>query len=93
MAIETLNTGVRTFLQCCRTEKGLSSNTLDSYRRDLDRLVVSLAATPVQAVTIDELRRHFDQLRATGLSNRSLARHLSTIRSLFAAIMRFNSLA
>jgi integrase/recombinase XerD len=88
LAMETLNTGVRTFLQCCRTEKGLSSNTLDGYRRDLDRLLASLADTPVQAVTIDQLRCHFDMLRAGGLSNRSLARHLSTIRSLFAFLHR-----
>lgn len=86
--METLKTGVRAFLQCCRTEKGLSSNTLDSYRRDLERLVVSLADAPVRAVTVDQLRQHVDQLRAAGLKSRSLARHLSTIRNLFAFLLR-----
>jgi integrase/recombinase XerD len=86
--MQTLKTGVHAFLQCCRTEKGLSSNTLDSYRRDLERLLASLADAPPQAVTVDQLRRHIDQLRSGGLNNRSLARHLSTIRSLFAFLHR-----
>jgi integrase/recombinase XerD len=86
--MQTLKTGVHAFLQCCRTEKGLSSNTLDSYRRDLERLLASLADASPQAVTVDQLRCHVDQLRAGGLNNRSLARHLSTIRSLFAFLHR-----
>lgn len=86
--METLKTGVHSFLQSCRTEKGLSSNTLDSYRRDLKCLVDALPDTAFQAITVDHLRRHVDQLRANGLRSRSVARHLSAIRSLFAFLLR-----
>lgn len=86
--METLKTGVHTFLQSCRTEKGLSANTLDSYRRDLKCLVESLPDTSLQAITVDHLRRHVDYLHAQGLRSRSVARHLSAIRSLFAFLLR-----
>ena len=86
--METLKTGVHLFLQSCRTEKGLSANTLDSYRRDLKCLVESLPDTSLNAITVDHLRRHVDYLQAQGLRSRSVARHLSAIRSLFAFLLR-----
>ena len=75
--------GLRSYLQFCRTEKGLASNTLESYQRDLERLGTFLQDTPPAGVTADTLRIYLDSLKASGLSYRSIARHLTVIRSFF----------
>ncbi|MBV9084515.1 MAG: tyrosine recombinase, partial [Acidobacteriaceae bacterium] len=42
---------------------------------------------PLQAVTLDVLRSHLDHLRAAGLSNRSIARHVTTLRGFFGFLV------
>jgi integrase/recombinase XerD len=74
---------VRLYLHFCRTEKGLASNTLESYRRDLERLGKFLQDVPPAAVSLEVLRSYLDSLRQAGLSYRSTARHLTAIRSFF----------
>ncbi len=74
---------VESYLHFCRTEKGLASNTLQSYRRDLKRLIEFFHELPPQGVSLDGLRTYLDGLRQSGLSSRSIARHLTSIRSFF----------
>jgi integrase/recombinase XerD len=71
-------------LSFCRIEKGLSPNSLEAYRRDLERLEDFLGtAAAAEAITVEELRRYADHLRSAGLSNRSVARHLTSARGFF----------
>lgn len=75
---------MRSYLHFCRAEKGLSVNSLEAYRRDLTRLSCFLKNIPLQQVTIDTLRAYLDHLRAAvKLSNRSIARHVATLRGFF----------
>ncbi len=74
---------MRSYLHFCRTEKGLASNTLESYRRDLERLDAFLQGSSPGGVTPETLRSYLDSLKAGGLSYRSMARHLTAIRSFF----------
>jgi len=78
---------VRDFFSYLRVEAGLSSATLDAYRRDLDQLRASLIVEGVKNagdVTPAHLATHIRQLhRKRGLQSSSIARHLSTIRMLF----------
>src|ERR1700753_3095902 len=75
---------VRSFLHFCRTEKGLAFNSLEAYRRDLASLLQWLNfkadRRPLESVTLETLRSYLDHLRATGLSNRSIARQVTTLR-------------
>src|ERR1700684_2080667 len=76
--------GIRAFLAFCRMEKGLSANSLDAYSRDLTAL--SSFASPLTRGALpdqDVLRLYLNHLYQIGLSSRSIARHLSAIRSLF----------
>jgi len=75
---------VRSYLHFCRAEKGLAENSLQAYRRDLAQLGRFLKFTSVSAVTLETLRSYLDQLRATGLANRSVARQVTTLRGFFA---------
>jgi integrase/recombinase XerD len=86
---------IRTYLDHLTVERGLSRNTLASYRRDLDRYAETLAAAGIDdlaAVGPADLTRHLAGLR-TGdgdrppLSPASAARAMSAVRGLhrFAA--------
>lgn len=86
---------MRTYLDHLTVERGLSRNTLASYRRDLDRYLESLTAagiTELAAVTPADLTRHLLLLREgteehPALSASSAARAVSAVRGLhrFAA--------
>jgi integrase/recombinase XerD len=76
---------VSRFLDHCRIEKGLSANTLASYRRDLDRFAQAFPnAIPEQT---SDLSAYLDSLTADGLSMRSVARHMASLRSLYKFLL------
>ncbi len=76
--------GIRAFLTFCRMEKGLSPNSLDAYSRDLTRLRVFCdPITHGELPDAEVLQSYVNHLYKKGLSARSIARHLSAIRSLF----------
>jgi len=76
--------GIRAFLAFCRMEKGLSANSLDAYSRDLARFrVFSEPLTNGGLPDVEILRSYLNHLYKRDLSTRSIARHLSAIRSLF----------
>jgi integrase/recombinase XerD len=78
---------IRVFLHYCRTEKGLASNSLDAYRRDLAQLAGWLGRTSLASVTLNTLRAYLDHLRERRLSNRSIARGVAAIRSFFGFLL------
>ena len=78
---------MRSYLQFCRMEKGLTANSLDAYRRDLAQLEDYLKQLTLQAVTVDTLRGYLDNLRSRGLSNRSITRHVTTLRGFFGFLV------
>ena len=78
---------MRSYLQFCQTEKGLAANSIESYRRDLESLGAYLGTLPVCDVTLEVLRSYLDRLRAAGLSSRSLARHVTSLRGFFGFLV------
>ncbi|HLJ49407.1 MAG TPA: site-specific tyrosine recombinase XerD [Bryobacteraceae bacterium] len=83
----TVGVNVASFLNFCRVEKGLSSNTVQAYREDLERFSAFIR---VQAEVPDaeRLPRYIDSLYRAGLSSRSVARHLTTLRNFHAFLIR-----
>ena len=80
----SLDNAVRSYLHFCRTEKGLSDNTLGSYRRDLQQFQQFTAPKTPEAVSLETLRFYLDHLRANGLGHRSIARQVTTLRGFFS---------
>jgi integrase/recombinase XerD len=74
---------LRRYLHFCRTEKGLAQNSLDAYRRDLESFRIFLQGAAFQTVTLATLRSYVDELRGRKLSNRSIARQITTLRGFF----------
>ncbi|MDX2149727.1 MAG: site-specific tyrosine recombinase XerD [Bryobacteraceae bacterium] len=80
-----LSAKIRSFLDYCRVEKGLAKNSLFAYARDLARLA---AFAGDRLPDTDGLRAYLDSLYQSGLSARSVARHLVTLRNLYQFLLR-----
>ncbi len=84
-ALSADSTLVKSFLDFCRVEKGLSANTLNSYQFDLERFseqVPALTAVP------DQLASYVESLYSAGLSPRTIARHITTLRNFYSFLAR-----
>ena len=80
-----LEADVRTFLSYLRVEKGLSDNTIQSYRRDMLKFVGFLDKQNLVAAKIQrqDVVDFLAMLYKRRLDSRSVARHLVTIRHFF----------
>lgn len=83
---------MKSYLQFCRIEKGLAVNSLEAYRRDLERLGDYLAKTKLGEATLPVLRGYIDHLKSQGITNRSIARHVTTIRGFFRFLVEEDQL-
>jgi integrase/recombinase XerD len=82
-----LRSRMTAFLNFCRIEKGLSENTLQAYSTDLSKFLAFLKDDPGDGGA-ERLRDYLDHLYRTGLSNRSVARHLTTLRNFYGFLLR-----
>jgi integrase/recombinase XerD len=86
---------VREFLTYLRVECGLSANTLQAYEADLQRFTSAMVLHGEIApdkLTMAGIVTHLKQLRADGLSAKSITRHLSAIR-MFCRYAKVNGYA
>jgi len=72
----------KAFLDYCRVEKGLAANSLNSYQLDLERFSGHMQGRETGA-TREDLARYVESLYAAGLSARSVARHITTLRNFY----------
>jgi integrase/recombinase XerD len=80
------------FLNFCRIEKGLSENSLQAYSTDLSKFLTFLGTSDGLG-SVERLRDYLDHLSKTGLSTRSVARHLTTLRSFYGFLLREGAIA
>ncbi len=81
----------KSFLDFCRVEKGLAANSLHSYQFDLQRLSSKLPG-PASRATKEDLAGYVESLYRAGLSARSIARHITTLRNFYSFLMREGSI-
>lgn len=81
---------VTAFLDHARVEKGLAANSIAGYRRDLVKFAAFLGqrSLTLENVTREDVRDFLGSLRANGLTARSAARHLVSVRSLFRFLLK-----
>ncbi len=70
--------------------KGLSRNTLEAYRRDLNALDTWLEGQEITGVTSSLLLKYLAERHRQGVSARTSAREMSTFRSFFGWMIREN---
>ena len=78
------------FLDYARVEKGLASNSIASYRRDLLKFTAFLRyrSVALENVTRDDIRDFLAELVKNGLTARSRARHLVSVRNFFRFLLK-----
>src|SRR5829696_1184454 len=77
------------FLAYIQVEKGLARHTLESYKRDLDRLQTwaSIHGKQIAELTRADLRKWIASLSREGLAPTSIARSISATRGFFKFLM------
>ena len=80
---------VKEFLTYLQVEKGLARHSLESYRRDLDRLQTwaSKNGKPISELKRADLRKWIASLSREGLAPASIARAVSATRGFFKFLM------
>jgi integrase/recombinase XerD len=84
---------IRSYLAYCKIDKGLSRNTISSYTLDLERFVQFLEEKKEEGgggdwLAPDTLRRYVDNLYQSGLASRTIARHITSLRSFYLQQLR-----
>src|ERR1700680_1080767 len=78
----------KSFLDFCRVEKGLAANSLSAYHIDLQRFSDGIAPLAPNSATAQDLGRYVESLYGAGLSARSIARHMTTLRNFYSFLTR-----
>src|SRR5271169_1169809 len=86
-ALVAASAPIKSFLDFCRVEKGLAANSLHSYQFDLERLSSELTV-PAREASADHLAGYVESLYRAGLSARSIARHITTLRNFYSFLAR-----
>jgi integrase/recombinase XerD len=90
----TLQIETASFLNFCRIEKGLAANSLEAYQADLQQFIQFADNECGGAIPdVEAVRRYMDSMYQSGLGSRSVARHVSTLRSLYAFLLAEGRLA
>ncbi len=76
------------YLSHLRVERGLASNTLLAYGRDLNRFAAFAQDAEVEAIDLELVADFLAALRREGLGARSAARCLSALRGLMRFLVR-----
>jgi len=85
--LPALSGRVTAFLDFCRVEKGLAANSISSYKADLKRLNIKLPVPDGEA-TPEHLSLYIQTLYSAGMSPRSIARNVATLRNFYGFLAR-----
>jgi integrase/recombinase XerD len=83
---EALCPHIDSFLAMISVEKGLAKNTMEAYSRDLARMAAFMVRRNLATwtdVSVTDLRSYLSSLRRAGLSMRTVARHIVTLRRFY----------
>jgi integrase/recombinase XerD len=86
---------VDVFLDYARVEKGLASNSIESYGRDLRKFAAYMhdSRLTLESVSHEHVRGFLESLYRQDLSARSVARHLAAVRHFFQFLVKEGKVA
>lgn len=79
------------YIHFLKIERQLSNNTISSYRRDIESYIHFLRQNDIDSFTNVErttILLHLENLKNSGISERTIARHISSIRSFHQFLLR-----
>ncbi|WP_456278440.1 site-specific tyrosine recombinase XerD [Bacillus sp. AK128] len=87
-----MNDQLQDFLHYLTVERGLAANTLESYERDLKKYIQHIKDVDkldaLESISRIHILGFLKQLKESGLSSRTLARHIASIRSFHQFLLR-----
>src|SRR3989338_7863337 len=87
-----MDSEIAAFLAWLRLDRGLAKNTIAAYRADLETFAAGLAPLPLSAAAEADVLGYFETARATGATNSTIRRKLSSLRA-FYRFLRLDSAA
>jgi integrase/recombinase XerC len=79
------------FLKYCQFERQLSLHTLDNYQRDILKFLTYLEKKPLEtSLTFVTIQQWLAEAYQSGISAKSLARYLASLRSFFDFLQKEN---
>ncbi len=82
-----MNDHIKKFLDYLSIEKGLSKNTLDAYERDVKQCMLHFRTISPDRITRKDLLSFLVKIQDGGLSSRSIARTISSLRAFFRFLL------
>ncbi|MCI0528318.1 MAG: site-specific tyrosine recombinase XerD [Nitrospira sp.] len=82
-----MNDHIKKFLDYLSIEKGLSKNTLDAYERDVRQCLMHFRSISPDRITRKDLLSFLVKIQDGGLSSRSIARTISSLRAFFRFLL------
>ena len=85
---------VKSFLEFIENDKKLSSNTLQSYRRDIVQLEEYLDSENIayNKVTKEDVENYIEHLKEIGKKTSTISRNLASIRSFYQYLIRIKKM-
>ncbi len=71
------------FLRYLLIDKGYSENTIESYKRDLDKFLEYNKNTSIDNISNEDLKKYIKYLNDNGLNEKSIARNISSLKSFY----------
>ena len=71
------------FLRYLLIDKGYSENTIESYKRDLDKFLEYNKNTSIDNISNEDLKKYIKYLNDNNLNEKSIARNISSLKSFY----------
>ena len=71
------------FLRYLLIDKGYSNNTIESYKRDLDKFLEFNNDTNIKNINHEDLKEYIKYLNKENLNEKSIARNISSLKSFY----------
>ena len=71
------------FLRYLLIDKGYSENTIESYKRDLNKFLEYNKNTSIDNISNEDLKKYIKYLNDNGLNEKSIARNISSLKSFY----------
>lgn len=81
--MNNLNNLINEFLRYLLIDKGYSSNTIESYKRDLNSFLEYMKDVEINNITVDKLKDYIKHLNNKNLNEKSISRTISCLKSFY----------
>lgn len=78
-----LSSLIEEFLRYLLIDKGYSNNTIESYKRDLEKFLIYNKDKDISSIKNSDLKEYIKYLNEENLNEKSIARNISSIKSFY----------